>query len=77
MGWLCLFLRRQTLNNITTRPITVDVSLYDKVVASLAEEKCSKSYEERQQAFLDLILADNFQHFQEDQMLLLARNAEL
>lgn len=76
MGWLCLFLRRQTLNNITTRPITVDVSLYDKVVASLAEEKCSKSYEERQQAFLDLILADNFQHFQEDQMLLLARNAE-
>lgn len=60
-----------------TRKLNIDHSMYDKVLNMLIDDKDPNTHEERQQAFLDLVLADNFQHFQDDQILILARNAEL
>lgn len=51
--------------------------MYDKVLKMLIDTKDSSSHEERQNAFLDLIVADNFQHFEEEQILPIAREAEL
>lgn len=51
--------------------------MYDKVINMLVNDKDLNTFEERQQAFLDLMLADDFQHFQVDQLLTMARNAEL
>ena len=51
--------------------------MYDKVINMLVNEKDLDTHEERQQAFLDLMLADNFQHFQVELLLTMARNAEL
>lgn len=51
--------------------------MYDKVLNMLVNSKDPNTHEERQQAFLDLMLADDFEHFRVDQLLTLARNAEL
>ncbi len=51
--------------------------MYEKVVKMLVENGETETHEERQQAFLDLMLVDSFEHFQPEHLLTLARNAEL
>lgn len=51
--------------------------MHEKVVRLLVTEGNVDDHEERQQALLDLIVADNFQNIQPEQLLILAKNAEL
>lgn len=51
--------------------------MYDKVINLLVNETKSSGHEERQQALLDLITADNFQNIQPEQLLTLAKKAGL
>ncbi|XP_065215461.1 vacuolar protein sorting-associated protein 8 homolog isoform X2 [Planococcus citri] len=75
IGWIFTFLCLQSSAE-KSRKINIDPAMYDKVINMLVNDKDLNTHEERQQAFLDLMLADDFQHFQVDQLLTMARNAE-
>lgn len=51
--------------------------MYEKVINLLVSERNSIGHEERQQALLDLIIADNFQNIKPEQLLSLAKKAGL
>lgn len=76
MGWIFTFLCKQAKSE-KSRLINIDRFMYDKIITMLISSREADTHEERQAAFLDLMLTDNFEYFQAEQLLTFARNAEL
>ncbi|KAK7592848.1 hypothetical protein V9T40_007600 [Parthenolecanium corni] len=74
IGWVFTFLCKQASSE-SSRRIKIDPAVYEKVINLLVSERNSIGHEERQQALLDLIIADNFQNIKPEQLLSLAKKA--
>ena len=76
IGWIFTFLCGHSASE-KSRPISIDGSLFQKIMDMLSEDEDTSTHDQRQKAFAQLMLADNFVHYKEDQLLNLAEKAGL
>lgn len=76
IGWIFTFLCKHAVSE-KSRPISIDDSFFEKIINLLSEDEDTSTRDERQKAFVQLMLADNFVHYKEDLLLELAEKAEL
>ncbi|RZF35520.1 hypothetical protein LSTR_LSTR010211 [Laodelphax striatellus] len=76
VGWLFTFVASQLSRPGPHCPLRVDAHMFERVVHFLTVAEQSTHHDERQQAFLQLMQVGGLAHYQHDDLLQLANNAE-